>query len=400
MGLFRRPPEVEERSAIDLSAYASLWADMSAAYSPVPVTVASALTHAASSACIDTLATSVSSLPLDAVRKVGTARVPVEPGPRIIRQPSGLVEQDVWLYQLMESILTDGNAFGEVVSVGSGSLPTGIELLDPAGVSERRIVSGVPTVRIGHEDRQLWPWGDVWHVPGRFVRAGSPFAESPVTRARATIGGAIAARDFGGKFFADGAHPGGIVTSSEPLDTEQASAIKRAFIAATRGNREPAVLGSGLTYHPILVDPNDSQFIDLMRFATEEACRFWRVPPSMVYASVSGQSVTYANVTQADMAYLKHSLEGHLVRLERALTRLLARPQFARFNRSAFLRSDPVIRSEVVDRRLKNRTMTVNEARALEDELPFPDADFDDPGIPGDTSPPPPQEAAADADAH
>lgn len=397
MGLFRRPPEVEERSTIDLSAYASLWADMSASYSPVPVTVQSALTHAASSACIDTLATSVSSLPLDAVRKVGTARVPVEPGPRIIRQPSGLVEQDVWLYQLMESILTDGNAFGEVVSVGSGSLPTGIELLDPAGVSERRIVSGVPTVRIGHEDRQLWPWGDVWHVPGRFVRAGSPFAESPVTRARATIGGAIAARDFGGKFFADGAHPGGIVTSSEPLDTEQASAIKRAFIAATRGNREPAVLGSGLTYQPILVDPNDSQFIDLMRFATEEACRFWRVPPSMVYASVSGQAVTYANVSQADMAYLKHSLEGHLVRIERALTRLLVRPQFARFNRSAFLRSDPVIRSEVVDRRLKNRTMTVNEARAHEDELPFEGSEYDEPGIPGDTSPPPPQEAAADA---
>jgi HK97 family phage portal protein len=147
-------------------------------------------------------------------------------------------------------------------------------------------------------------------------------------------------------------------------------------------------MGSGVTYEPIMVDPNDSQFIDLMRFAIEEACRFWRVPPSMVYAAVSGQSVTYANVTQSDLAYLKHSLEGHLVRIERALTRLLPRPQVVRFNRNAFLRTDPVTRSEVVDRRLKNQTMTVNEARALEDEPPFGGDEFDEPGIPGDDAPP------------
>ena len=107
----------------------------------------------------------------------------------------------------------------------------------------------------------------------------------------------------------------------------------------------------------------------------------------MIYSATSGQNVTYANVTQADLAYLKHSLEGHLIRLERALTSLLPRPQFARFNRNAFLRSDPQTRSEVVDRRLRNETMTVNEARALEDEQPFPDAEFDQPGIPGGGEP-------------
>jgi HK97 family phage portal protein len=155
---------------------------------------------------------------------------------------------------------------------------------------------------------------------------------------------------------------------------------------ATKGNREPAVLGAGLEVEPIMVNPNDSQFIDLMRFTTEESARFWRVPPSMIYAATSGQSVTYANASQNDLAYLKHSLEGHLVRIEKALTRLLPRPQFARFNRNAFLRSDPVTRSEVQDRRLRNKTLTVNEVRSQEDELPF-DAKYDEPGIPGDGDP-------------
>ena len=388
MGLFRRSEHVEERATINLAQYASKWAD-SVGYSPVSVSTQTALTHAASSACIDTLATSVSSLPFDGVRSSGNVRRPIEPSPSLIRQPSDLVEQDVWMYQLMESLLTDGNAFGEVMQYGPGGLPTSIELVDPSKVGNRRTVSGVPMVSVDGVDRALFPFGDLWHMPGRFVRAGSPFAESPVTRARATIGGAIAARDFGSKFFGDGGHPGGIITSGEALSEEQAKGIKQAFLNATRGNREPAVLGSDLKYEPLMVNPNDSQFIDLMRFAIEEACRFWRVPPSMVYGATSGQNVTYSNVSQADLAYLKHSLEGHLIRVEKGITRLLPRPQFARFNRNAFLRSDPIVRSEVQDRRLRNKTTSVNEVRAQEDELPFEGDEFDAPGIPGVSMTPP-----------
>ena len=384
MSLLRRQrpsePEHEARS-INLSQYAQLWSDSFSSYSPVPVSTQTALTHAASSACVDTLATSVSSLPLDAIRQVDKRRVPVVPTPSLIREPSNLVDQDVWLYQLMDSMLTDGNAFGEVTS--ATTYPTSIELLNPEIVTDRRIIDGKAAVLVNGDRQFVWPHGDIWHVPGRFVRAGSPFAESPVVRARATIGSAIAARDFGSKFFGDGGHPGGLITSEQPLNAEQAKQIKSAWLNAVRGNREPAVIGSGLNYQPLMVDPNDSQFIDLMQFAIEEACRFWRVPPSMVYAATSGQSVTYANVSQADLHYLKHSLEGHLIRIERALTRLLPRPQFARFNRNAFLRSDPIVRSEVADRRLRNKTLTVNEYRALEDEEAFPDPAYNEPGIPG-----------------
>ena len=376
MGLFRRASSSgEERSTISLGRYAHLWTENLSAYSPVPVSTTTALSHAASSACIDTLASSVSSLPLDAIRQVGERRIPVTPTPSMIAQPSELVEQDVWLYQLMFALLTDGNAFGEIVGYSGGGLPVSIELIDPDDVMNRRIVDGIPTVTIKNVDRQLYPFGDLWHMPGRFVRPGSPFADSPVQRARSTIGAAVAARDFGSRFFGDGGHPGGLIRSDQELLPEQAQSIKRSFINAVRGNREPMVVGAGLTYEPLMVDPNDSQFIDLMRFTTEEACRFWRVPPSMVYAATSGQSVTYANVSQADLAYLKHSLEGHLVRIEKALTRLLPRPQFARFNRVAFMRSDTQGRFAAYELALRNGWLSVNEVRALEDESPVEDGD-------------------------
>lgn len=383
--LARTTAKVEERYNIGqhFGPWMASIANTGWTYSPVSVTVQRALTHAASSACIDVLATSVSTLPLDAIRQQGKVRRPVDPGPALITTPSVNVEQDVWLYQLVDSMLTDGNGFGLVAATDRLALPTQIELAAPATVTQRRVVDGTPQATIDGVVHQFYPAGDLWHIPGKYVRAGSPFAESPIDRAASTIGTALAAREFGGRFFGDGGHPGAIVKADQELSEEQASRIKAAFINAVRGNREPAVLGSGLTYEPIMVDPNDSQFIDLMRFCIEEACRFWRVPPSMVYAAVSGQNVTYANVSQADLHYLKHSLEGLLVRVERALSRLLTRPVVARFNRNAFLRSDPAGRNAIYDTRLKNKTMSVNEVRALEDEIPFGDPAYDLPGIPG-----------------
>lgn len=393
MSLFTRGSRDEQRSTINLSQYAQLWQDQwTSAYTPVAVNVNNAVTHAASSACIDVLATSVSTLPVDVVRQSGKRRTPVSPTPALIASPSNLVEPDVWFYQLVDSMLTDGNGFGFVQAMDSLGRPTQIELVDPGTVVNRRLERGVPTVTVGTETHQLHPWGDVWHIPGKFVKAGTPFADSPVRRAAATIGAALAAREFGSRYFGDGAHPGGLITSDKSLTSDQAKDIKRAFLNAVKGTREPAVLGSGLTYQPLMVDPNDSQFIELMQFAIEEACRFWRVPPAMVYASTSGSNVTYANVSQADLHYLKHSLEGLLVRIEKAMTKLLTRPMFVRFNRNAFLRSDPQGRWEIYDKRLRNKTTSVNEVRTHEDEEPFADPDFDEPGIPGGASATPAQD--------
>jgi len=381
------PADDEARSTINMSRYAQLWAGSSGIYSPVSVGVSNALSHAASSACIDVLSSSIATLPVDVMRMQGDARLPVANTPPLIASPSVMVESDVWMQQVATSMLTDGNGFGFVTATDAATRPTSIDLLDPELVTDRRITDGIPNALVGGDRHQLFPWGDLWHIPGKFVRAGSPFADSPVRRAAATIGAAIAARDFGSRFFGDGGHPGGIITSDANLTAEQAAAIKQAFLNAVNGTREPAVLGSGLTYSPLMVDPNDSQFLDLMRFAVEEACRFWRVPPSMVYAATSGVSVTYANVAQADLHYLKHSLEVLLTRIERALTRLLPPPQFVRFNRNAFLRADPAARWEIYDLRLRNRSTTVNEVRALEDERPFDDDAFDVPGIPTDDPP-------------
>lgn len=363
--------------------------------SPGGVSVQRALTHAATAACIDVLASSVSSLPLDGVRYQGVARVPVEPPPSLLAVPSATVELDVWLYQLIDSMCTDGNAFGLVVATQRG-WPSQVELLDPTKVRSREVVDGVRQAVVDETPMRVFPYGDLVHIPGKLVRAGSPFAESPLARASETIASALSARTFGYRFFVDGAHPSSIIYADNPdLDETQAEVIKQKFLNSVRGTREPAVFGAGLKHEQVSVNPNESQFIDLMRWAVEEACRFYRVPPNMVFAAVSGQNVTYANVSQADLHYLKHSLDTYLVRIERALTALMPRPQVARFNRNALLRADAETRNKVYDIRLRNETLSINEVRAAEDELPFDGDEYHKPGIPGLKSAPAPDSPPA-----
>ena len=103
----------------------------------------------------------------------------------------------------------------------------------------------------------------------------------------------------------------------------------------------------------------------------------------MVYAAISGQNITYANATQSDLAFLKYSVDNWIVDIEDALSSMIPAPQMVKFNTSGLLRMDDVARWTLHDLRLKNKTTSVNAVKKLEDELPFPDPEFDKPGIPG-----------------
>jgi HK97 family phage portal protein len=351
--------------------------------------VEQALRNSASWACMDVLADAIGRTPFDVVRGEGATRRPVVPQPSSVSDPSGVVLTDVWRNQLGWSLVTDGNAFGQITSWTPRVYPNTTELLDPSMVMERKVVNGVPQVQIDNEVHQLYPFGDIWHVPGRVVLPGSPFGLSPVAYSANAIGTSLSAEQFSSRFFTDGGHPTAIIYSSSPIDKAQAQDIKHSHRQATSGNREVAVMGADLKYEKIQVDPKDSQFIDLMRFEVEQACRFWRVPPVMVYAAMSGQAVTYANVTEADINFLKHSLDGYFVRVETAMTAILPRPQHVKLNRNAILRADPKSRYEQYSVALANRQTSVNEVRALEDQPPF-GPEFDVPGIPPYLMPTPP----------
>lgn len=387
--LRRRPPD-EQRGMQSWWNQAGVPGLISAAAYGVGGNTEQALLNSASFACINVLADAFGRTPLDVVRGEGAARRPVAPTPQLIAHPSGVVLTDVWKFQLGWSMVTDGNAFGDITSWTNQVYPSTVELLDPAGITERKVIAGVPQVTIGNQVRKLYPHGDLWHVPGRTVPAGTPFALSPVAYAAKAIGTSLSAEDFSFRFFDDGGHPSSILYSSKDITPQQAQEIKNAWRRATSGTgREVAVLGADLKHEQIQTPAGETQFIETERLAVEKVCRYWGVPPGMVYGAISGEAITYANITDADLNFLKHSLDVYYVRVEGALSDLLPRPQIVRANRNAILRSSPKARFEANAIALANRQVTVNELRALEDLQGF-GPEFDIPGVPPFVAPAPP----------
>jgi HK97 family phage portal protein len=213
---------------------------------------------------------------------------------------------------------------------------------------------------------------------------GQPWALSPTEAGKTSIGTGIAAEEFGAKFFGDGMHPSSHVQVDDPdFTAEQAEAIQNRLMELHAGRRHALVTGSDVKVDKLTVDPKDGQFIDLLQFEVSQACRLYGVPPSMVYAVMAGQNITYQNVTDSDLQFLKYSVAAWVVDLEEAWSELIVAPQRVKFNVDALLRMDATRRWDLHDKRLANKTTSVNEVRLLEDEEPFADPEFDKPGIPG-----------------
>lgn len=372
MGLFRR----ERRSAGD---DATLSAFLSSRRQSQPMEVSDpdqAMRLAAVWSCFRVLAGIGASLPIDQYRggvPMRNAHLWEEPFP-------GQTTPD-WMRRLWMSILTSGNAYGVVSRANdAGMVPTSVELIDPALVrwrsgGDRWITS------VGGVDVDLWPNGPLWHLP-LFTKPGVPWGMSPLSYAASTIGAGLAASSFAGGFFAGGGHPSAILYAEDPnLSAEQADAVKKAFLRATRGN-EPAVLGAGYKYETVQISPADSAFIESSSLNARQIASILGVPPEWIGEGVSGSTVTYANREQRWSDFLAVDFMPYLIPIEKGLSRLLPRPQEVRANLDGVLRSDLATRyasyktaAEIFDL-TGAELLTPAEMRELENREPIPGATF------------------------
>lgn len=322
--------------------------------------------------CVRLLSDLVSTLPLDAYRHMGDGRQRVSPAPRLLAAPSARCLPSQWRYQVMTSLLLRGNAYGLVAARDQHGYPTQIELIHPDLITAQVSPTSGEVSYLSHAGEPL-PKADVWHLPA-FMLPGWPIGLSPIAYSAVAISSGRAAEKFGADFFTSGGHPTGLVTSTEELDGEQASAIKRAFVRATVG-REPAVLGAGLDYRPIQIAPGESQFLEAQQASVGTVARIFGVPAELIGGVSSGSAVTYANREQRAQDLLTFCVNGWLTRIEEALNAVTPAPLFCKFDTSALLRSDLQGRYKGYEIGIKAGFLTPNDALRMEDLPTFTGGD-------------------------
>ena len=296
-------------------------------------------------------------------------------------EPNPEMSSFVFRETLMTHLLLWGNAYAQIIRNGKGEVIALYPLM-PNRMSVDRDYSGAlyyTYTRYSDEAPTmngmtvtLRP-SDVLHIPG--LGFDGLVGYSPIAMAKNAIGMAIACEEYGAKFFANGAAPGGVL--EHPGTIKDPQKVRDSWNAAYQGSSNShrvAVLEEGMKYQSIGISPEQAQFLETRKFQINEIARIFRVPPHMVGDL---EKSSFSNIEQQSLEFVKYTLDPWVIRWEQAISRALLRPDekklyFAKFNVDGLLRGDYVSRMNGYATARQNGWMSANDIRELEnlDRIP------------------------------
>jgi HK97 family phage portal protein len=324
--------------------------------------------HSAVWACLRLRADLISSFPCDVFRKVGSDRVQMSVPPVLQSPGGGDWDYIDWMYASQIDLDRCGNAIGIITEWNGLNLPGRIELQPISICSVISKADGSVKYRIHGKE---YDSSQIWHER-QFPVSGLPVGLSPVAYAAWTIGQYESAQQFAVDWYGSGGIPKAHLRNTEQavMTQDTAVAAKSRFKASVEG-RDVFVTGKDWEYKPIQAEMAGSDWLEAQRFGIGDVARFFGVPGNLIDAGASGEGVTYANVTQRNMQFLIMHLGPAVIRREKALSKLTPMPRFVKLNTDALLRMDPASRAIMQASRIAMRTLTVTEARQLEDLPPL-----------------------------
>lgn len=350
-----------------------------------PVNEHTAMQMTAVYSCVRILAEAVAGLPLHLYKYTasgGKEKALSHPLYFLLHdEPNPEMSSFIFRETLMTHLLLWGNAYAQIIRNGKGEVIALYPLM-PNRMSVDRDSSGAlyyTYTRYSDEAPTMNGMtvtlrsSDVLHIPG--LGFDGLVGYSPIAMAKNAIGMAIACEEYGAKFFANGAAPGGVL--EHPGTIKDPQKVRDSWNAAYQGSSNShrvAVLEEGMKYQPIGISPEQAQFLETRKFQINEIARIFRVPPHMVGDL---EKSSFSNIEQQSLEFVKYTLDPWVIRWEQAISRALLRPDekklyFAKFNVDGLLRGDYVSRMNGYATARQNGWMSANDIRELEnlDRIP------------------------------
>ncbi|MDK2986529.1 MAG: hypothetical protein PWQ96_2173 [Clostridia bacterium] len=337
-----------------------------------------AMTSTAVYACVRVLSETIASLPLPLYRRLerGKEKATYHPLYFLLHDmPNPDMTSFTFRETLMSHLLLWGNAYAQVIRDGKGNISELWPLLPDRMSVERDLISGQLVYKYSKDGQQiLLKQEEVLHIPGLGFDGIKGY--SPIHMAREAVGLALATEEFGSRFFANGARPGGIL--EHPGVVKDPEKLRKSWEEVYKGVKnfhKIAVLEEGMKYHEIGIPPEDAQFLETRKFQLNEICRIFRVPPHLVGDL---ERATFSNIEHQSIEFVVHAVRPWLVRWEQAITKCLLREgerkmYFPKFTVDGLLRRDFKARMEGYAIGRQNGWLSANDIRELEDMNPIPE---------------------------
>ena len=352
------------------------------------VTERSAMQMTAVYSCVRILSEAVAGLPLHLYKYMdsgGKAMALDHPLYHLLHdEPNPEMSSFVFRETLMTHLLLWGNAYAQIIRNGKNEIVALYPLM-PNKMSVDRDENGrlYYTYYRGSDEAikntefavTLQP-SDVLHIPG--LGFDGLVGYSPIAMAKNAIGMAIACEEYGAKFFANGAAPGGVLEHPGTIkDPQRVRESWQSTFGGSGNANKIAVLEEGMKYTPIGISPEQAQFLETRKFQINEIARIFRVPPHMVGDL---EKSSFSNIEQQSLEFVKYTLDPWVIRWEQSIQRsLLSKDEksvyFVKFNLEGLLRGDYQSRMNGYAIGRQNGWMSANDIRELEnlDRIPAED---------------------------
>lgn len=351
--------------------------------SGVRVTPQSSLQIAAVYSCVRVKSEDVASLPFIMYRRLerGKERATDHPIYWLLQDsPNPRMSSMTFRETLQGHLETWGNAYANVERDSDGRVVALWPLRPDCMIAVEVSQAGrlLYTYQLPNGEPTKLTQDEVLHLRG--MAHDGIMGYSPVQLHRETLGLSQSTLQYGARFFANDARPGGYLQSEKPLTTEAAERLRKTFEAAHKGMDNAwrlAVLEDGVTWQQAGMPNEDAEFLSTRKFTRSEIAGIWRVPPHKIGDL---ERATFTNIEEQDMDYAKSTLRPALRRWEQEIARALFTEAERRVYVVEHLMED-VLKARTSERfaaygvAITNGWMTRNEVRERENLNPLPELD-------------------------
>ena len=271
-----------------------------------------------------------------------------------------------WLGQAFYGLAAYGNAVGWIRRTDGFAYPTAISWLQDCDwtyseIDHQWYVFGRPV-----------PSSKIVHIPW-IVPPGKKIGLSPIEHFASMISAGMSAQEYADMKRGGGIPPSVLKNTEKVLDPTQATEVKSRLVGSIRKG-EPFVTGRDWDYTQVTIPPNHQQFIETLKLSANQTAAIYGLDATEI-GGEAANSLTYSN-QESRQINRAANMRPYIVRIEKAIDRLLPDKQFVKLNIDATIRIDIKTRTEVLGAEIKDGRRSVNEARALVDEPPVLGGDF------------------------
>jgi HK97 family phage portal protein len=347
------------------------------------VTVSSAMQVSAVYAAISLIAGAIASLPLNFYQRTdgaaGRKRVKHDLWWLFNEQPSPLIPAAVFWEYIIATKILHGDGFALLVRDRNFKIVEALPLSPLEVQTERRRNELVYYV----SSEQLGTFGvkaeDMLHFHGFGFNLRTGRGLSVIRHvARQAIGNALAADEFAGRFFANGAQPSHVITFPAGVKDEQITSLKDRWAerrAGVANAGKPLILTNGATVKELTMTLEDAQLLETRRFQVEDIARALGVPPYMI-GSTEKVTSWGSGIEQMGQGFVTFTLQRHLGPAEQEINRkcFSTATYFAEFNVDGLQRGDLKARGAYYRQAIGGSQgpgwLSANEIRQKENEEP------------------------------